>query len=113
LKRLSQLVEVDWFGEVKVEAGGEAGLTFLRRSSTGQGDRFDRMLPFGFADKLDAVAIGQVQVADQDGKSHFVEAFPRIRGILCRHGLAATAVQKEAKDAAGIGVIFDEEHEHG
>ena len=64
------------------------------------------------ADEIKAVAVRQIQVADQHIKLHPVETGARILQGLGRNRAAAATIQEQAEHAARVAVIFDEENKH-
>jgi len=112
MKRLLELLKIDRFREVKIETGLQARFALFGRCPTGQRDRFQGLLLFGFANEVEPVAVRQGEVADEDIKLHCVETAARFLKVFRRDRAATAPVQQESKNSSRVGVIFNQEDEH-
>jgi hypothetical protein len=99
-------LEIDRLCQVGVEAGFLGALDIFLHAKTGERDGW-RLPGFSYLpDEVDAVAIGQTQVAEKKIEILSPDGFERggdIWGDLCRE---ATVFQQSRQGARGVAVIF-------
>ena len=99
-------MEIDRLCQVGVEAGFLGALDIFLHAKTGERDGW-RLLGFSYLpDEVDAVAIGQTQVAEKKIEILSPDRFERggdTWGDLCRE---AAAFQQSRQGARGVAVIF-------
>ena len=106
-------MEIDRFRQIIIKTCSYADGTLFLRSAAGHGNCFQRLQLFRCARQLKPVAVGQVEIGDQDFKAHLLQANPRFADVFGRDCLAAAPVQKRAEHDTGIVVIFNQENPHG
>ena len=103
-----ELLEIDGLRQVGVEAGFLGALDVFLHAETGERDGW-RLPGFSYLpDEVDAVAIGQTQVAEKKIEILSPDGFERggdTWGGLCRE---AAVFQQSCQGARGVDVIFHE-----
>lgn len=105
--------DVYGLGKVGVEAGGDAAADVFLHAEAREGDGGDVGELADGADELDAIAIGQPDVAGEEVDVVVAHALEGVGDAADGFDLVAEGVDEAAHDPCGVGVVFDQEDADG